>query len=203
MTDGGKAVNCAGVLVGGEGKRLGAQKPFVLLKEKPLIDWVLDALRKVFERIILVGKPAPELGKRAELVEDIFPGAGPISGIYTALSYLKEPVFICACDMPFLNPALIHYQISLLDDFDAVVPCPKGLFEPLHTIYTPACTKPLEDLIKKGKRRPAEIFNQLNVRILKDEEISRYDPKGLSFFNINTREELIKAEDIINNKYLN
>ncbi len=191
---------CSAVLVGGKSRRLGKEKSLLPLGGKPLIDRVLESLSQVFDRIILVGRKNPELEKRAELIEDIFPDQGPISGIYTALEYLKKPVFICACDMPFLNPRLICYQVSLLNNFDAVVPRPKGLFEPLHTIYTPACIKPLEDLIKKGKRRPVEIFPCLRVREITEQELLRYDPKLLSFFNINTPENVKQAEEILQNK---
>jgi len=192
---------CSAVLVGGKSRRLGKEKSLIPLAGKPLIDWVLESLSQVFARIILVGRKNPELEKRAELIEDLFPGLGPISGIYTALEYLKKPVFICACDMPFLNPRLIRYQVSLLNDFDVVVPCPGGFFEPLHSIYTPACLKPLKELIEKGKRRPVEIFPCLRVRKITEKELASYDPQFLPFFNINTYEDLKQAEKILQNKF--
>jgi len=185
------------VLVGGESKRLGKNKVLAPLGGKPLIDWVILRLAKIFPKIVLLGRKQAGLEKKAEFLEDLLPGLGPISGIYSALKELAQPVFICACDMPFLNEDLIRYQVEVLDDFEAVVPMPNGLFEPLHSIYTPNCLSAIERLIKKGKKRPIEFFPEISIRKIGDDELKKVDPELLSFFNINTQEDLKKAEEWI------
>ncbi|GAH25564.1 unnamed protein product, partial [marine sediment metagenome] len=39
------------------------------------------------------------------------------------------------------------------------------------------------------------IFPYLKVKYIEDEEIIKFDPKYLSFFNINFKKDLIKAEE--------
>jgi len=187
---------CA-ILVGGESKRLGRNKALVPLGGKALVDRVISRLAGIFPKIVLVGKKQVELERKAEFLEDFLSGLGPISGIYSALKELSQPVFVCACDMPFLNENLIRHEIEVLDDFDAVVPMPNGLFEPLHSIYTPNCLSAIEKLIAQRKKRPVEFFSEIKLKKIPDNEVKKFDPELISFFNINTQEDFKKAEEWI------
>ncbi|TMI83117.1 MAG: molybdenum cofactor guanylyltransferase, partial [Bacillati bacterium ANGP1] len=60
--------------------------------------------------------------------------------------------FVCGCDMPFLNPALIRYLGALAEGMDVVIPRHGGEYEPLHAVYTPACLEPLRRCAARGDR---------------------------------------------------
>ena len=70
----------------------------------------------------------------------------------------------------------------------------KGL-EPFHAIYRrETCLPPIQQAIETDKWRVDSWFSQVKVELFRREDILRYDPQMLSFWNINTPEDLQKAE---------
>ena len=98
--------------------------------------------------------------------------------------------------MPFLNQALLRYKVQLSVNFDLVVPRVGNLTEPLHAVYTKDCLAPIERMVKRGELEIYSLFNLVKVRYVEAEEIERYDPGHLSFFNINTAADLKKAREL-------
>ena len=73
---------------------------------------------------------------------DVLPDKGSLGGIYTALTHSSQPYTLAlACDMPFVNPALLRHMIGLRqgDQFDVIVPRVDGYPEGLHAIYSQDC----------------------------------------------------------------
>jgi molybdopterin-guanine dinucleotide biosynthesis protein A len=136
---------------------------------------------------------------RLRFAVDVYPGKGPLGGIYTGLA-ASTTVYnlVVACDMPFLNPDLLHYMIQVASDFDLVVPRVGRLTEPLHAVYSKNCLSPIENLLKQNELRVYKLFSLVKVRYVEAEEIDRFDPKHLSFFNINTEADLKKAKELLN-----
>ena len=58
------------------------------------------------------------------------------------------------------------------------------------------CVAPAEYILKQGRKVIIELFNFVKVRYVEAEEIDRFDPQHLSFFNINTKEDLQIARKI-------
>jgi molybdopterin-guanine dinucleotide biosynthesis protein A len=134
---------------------------------------------------------------KLRVVTDIYPGKGPLVGIYTGLvTSISFYNLVVASDMPFLNQALLRYMIQLSTNFDIVTPRVGNLVEPLHAVYTKSCLAPIEQIIKQGKLRVDKLFSLVRVRYVEAEEIERFDPKHLSFFNINTKADMKKAREL-------
>ena len=128
---------------------------------------------------------------------EIGPGTGALGGLYTALSVAHHPlVAVIACDMPFVSPALLTYQLELLQKaaVDAVIPrTPHGL-EPFHAIYRQETCLPLiRTALEAEQRRVDAWFARANICYLTPDEITRHDPRGLAFLNVNTPQELAAA----------
>jgi molybdopterin-guanine dinucleotide biosynthesis protein A len=70
------------------------------------------------------------------------------------------------------------------------------LFEPLHAVYSKNCIAPIEFILKQGRKVIIELFNFVKVRYVEADEVERFDPQHLSFFNINTEEDLELARKI-------
>jgi molybdopterin-guanine dinucleotide biosynthesis protein A len=136
---------------------------------------------------------------RLRFAVDIYPGRGPLGGIYTGLA-ASTTVYnlVVACDMPFLNPDLLNYMIQVEPAFDLVVPRVGKLTEPLHAVYSKNCLSPIENLLKENKLQVYKLFSLVKVRYVEAVEIDRFDPKHLSFFNINTETDLKKAKELLN-----
>ena len=88
-------------------------------------------------------------------------------------------------------------MIDQAPGFDLIVPRIGDYFEPLHAVYSRRCLKIIEKLIYEGELKINRIFDFVRVKYISPEEIDRFDPKHLSFFNINTAADLEKAKKLI------
>jgi molybdopterin-guanine dinucleotide biosynthesis protein A len=77
-----------------------------------------------------------------------------------------------------------------------VVPRVGELVEPLHAVYAKSCLAPVERLLEQGNLRVDALFDLVKVRYVETDEIDRFDPQHLSFFNINTRADLERAKQL-------
>ncbi len=68
--------------------------------------------------------------------------------------------------------------------------------EPLHAVYTKSCLTPIESMIKQDNLSVHKLLQSVKVRYVETEEINRFDPAHLSFFNINTDADLEKARKL-------
>jgi len=190
------------VLAGGKSVRLGHDKITEKVGGISLIEKVVASLEPLSEEVIIVTAKARTFSQLAghskvKITADIFPGRGSLGGIYTGL--VRSDSFyniVVAADMPFLNAPLLRYMIEASDGFDLVLPRVGEWFEPLHAVYSRNCVKAIETLFDQGKRVIVELFNYVKVKYIEEKEIDRFDPGHLSFFNINTKEDLERAENI-------
>jgi len=191
------------VLAGGKSLRLGRDKAFETVDNRSLLQWVLFRLSLFNSDIIIVTSTEHPFTQfagypRLRIVTDTYPGKGPLGGIYTGL-VTSESLYnlVIACDMLFLNQGLLRYMIQLSANFDLVVPRLGKLVEPLHAVYSKSCLAPIERLLKQGNLKIDQLFTLVRVRYVEAREINRFDPKHLSFFNINTEDDLEKARELI------
>lgn len=190
-------------LAGGKAIRLGRNKLLEDVGGKSLIQRALDALG-FFQGdiIVVIGKdqalPQITCYPGLKLVTDIYPDTGPLGGIYTGITTSGSLYnLVVACDMPFLNQPLLSYMVGIAPGFDVVVPrLEEGKLEPLHGVYSKECLTYAERHLKMGDRNIVSFFPEVRVRYIELEEINRFDPEHLSFFNINTEADLLKAREM-------
>jgi molybdopterin-guanine dinucleotide biosynthesis protein A len=129
------------VLAGGEGKRLGAgSKAAAPLAGRPLVDYPLEALAEVCERVAVVCKRdtlLPELSG-AERWEEPDEPRHPLTGIVHALETAGAPVLVCAADMPFVTAEACRTLIQGAGGSPAVVASAAGVLQPTFGLYAPA-----------------------------------------------------------------
>jgi len=190
------------VLAGGRGLRLGREKALETINDRNLLQQVITRLSFFNSNIIVVtASQQPFLRfigyPKLRIVTDTYPSTGPLGGIYTGL-VTSDSVYnlVVACDMPFLNQALLRYMMQLAANFDLVVPRWDGKVEPLHAVYSKGCLAPAVSLLKQGILSITKLFTLVKVRYVEAEEIDRFDPKHLSFFNINTEADLKRARKL-------
>jgi len=190
------------VLAGGKSSRFGHDKVFKTVGDQNLLDLVINCVAPLSRETILVTASKNTLvqsNKYPELktVIDVYPGKGPLGGVYTGL-LTSESSFnlVVASDMPFLNTELLHHMIQVSAGFDLVVPRIGGLVEPLHAIYAKSCLEPMAHLLRRNELSVHRLFPMVSTRYMEADEIERFDPEHLSFFNVNTRADLLKAKEI-------
>lgn len=189
------------IQAGGDSRRMGQDKSLVPFLGQPLIVRVLNRVAGIADEILITANQ-PEKYRFLGLtpVPDRLPGYGALGGLYTALEAAHQAaVAVVACDMPFINPLLLVIQLQVLNETDAdlVIPrTPDGL-EPFHAVYRrETCLTYVQTALQAGQRRVDAWFGQARVHELLPETIQPYDPLGLAFLNVNTPEELKRAEEI-------
>jgi molybdopterin-guanine dinucleotide biosynthesis protein A len=122
-------------------------------------------------------------------------------GLYSGLLAAKHDYAIAvACDMPFINIELLKYMISLPRDYDALLPKIGEQTEQLHSIYSKNCLPKMEKYLNSGHLKITSFMDEIDVKYVDEDIINKYDPRHLSFFNVNTAQQLNEAQDILKNK---
>lgn len=186
------------VLAGGRSRRMGADKASLALGGRPLAAWPVWALRQVVEEVWLVGGDrvlADELG--VGYTPDLWKDAGPLGGVYSALRASGANVLVVGCDMPLIRPALLTALLETDARYDVAVPVKEGECEPLLALYRITCLPGAEAALARGRRRVIAMYDTLRIRRLAEPDWRAMDPRGLSFFNVNTPDDLERAERLV------
>ena len=187
------------ILAGGMSRRLGRNKALELVGGHPLIERVIERVGSVAGRVLAVvndEQRALELGLPSEVdsVVDEYPDTGALGGIYTGLSTAATPwVLVVACDMPFFNKKLLRHLLEHRQNSDAVVPILDGRPEPTHAAYSKVCIPHIRSKIENRQLKISGFFDDVTVNCVPQQEVERFDPHRLSFFNVNTPDDLDRA----------
>ena len=189
------------IQAGGQSTRMGEDKALKPFLGRPLIQRVTERLSTIADELIVTtNRPEDYAFLDVRLVPDLRPDRGALGGLYTAIASATNPtVAVVACDMPFASPALLEAAGRLLvrEEADVVIPKSDGGYEPLHAVYRRGtCLPAIEAAIEADQWKVIAWFPQVKVRVLTPEEIRRYDPSGLAFWNVNTPGEFAEAEKI-------
>lgn len=186
------------VLAGGKSRRLSMDKALLELNGEWLLERILNTLATLSDDVLVVANEKEEFTRlTARIVPDAYPGMGPLGGIYSGLRAIRYGHgLVVACDMPLLNLHLLRYMIQLSKHFEVVIPRIGDKTEPLHAVYSKACVRPIEDLLRRAELRIIGFLSQVRVRYVEQDEINAFDPEHLSFFNINTQDELELAQQL-------
>jgi len=189
------------ILAGGKSSRLGRSKALQAIGGKSLIQWVIDCLAILSTEIIIAtahGEAIPcSSAVRIKTVADIYPGKGPLVGIYSGLiASSSSRAIVVGCDTPFLSVSLLEYMTQICSTFDVVVPRIKDKLEPLCAVYSKNCSGLMQGLLEQDELRISKLFSRVKVKYVEEDEINRFDPEHLSFFNINSQADLDRAKKL-------
>jgi len=191
------------IQAGGQSSRMGEDKALKTFLGRPLIQRVIERLSPIADELIVTTNRPDDyafLDLRLTLRADLKPGRGALGGLYTAIASAKNPIVaVVACDMPFASGTLLEAASRMLveEEADVVIARSAEGYEPLHAIYRrETCLPAIEAAIDADQWKAIAWFPHVKVRILTPEEIKRYDPLGLAFWNVNTPEEFAEAERI-------
>ena len=191
------------VLAGGKSKRFGADKNSVKLGSKTLLEHVLSKITQKFEEIVIVSSHPLEIKKTKNItiIPDCLYDLGPLAGVLSSMKWIKKNkkfyqwIATFPSDTPF-------FDTSIIEEYKKKVKLKESnLFfvrsnEKRHHIFGLWSIDLLEtledDLIKNNYRKVEEWANKIGVKII-DIKTENYDP----FFNINTKEDLKIAQNIL------
>ena len=183
------------IMAGGKSSRMGADKAFVPLLGKPMIEHVLESVSGMGDEQIIITNAPQDYGYLGlPLYGDLFKNQGPLGGLHAALTYATyDHLLVVACDMPWLNRPLLEYMASIRTTADAIVPRWTKFPEPLHAVYSKVCLEPVTASLQAHNLKLIAFYSRVSVRYLDRAELSRFDAGGRSFANINTPDDLIEA----------
>jgi molybdopterin-guanine dinucleotide biosynthesis protein A len=187
------------IQAGGQSARMGENKALKPFLGRPLVQRVIERLAPVADELLVTtNQPEEFVFLNLPLFTDIKPGRGPLGGLYTALVSAKYPIVaVVACDMPFASAPLLVVAAGFLvqDKVDVVIAEAAEGFEPLHAVYRrETCIPAIESAMDADQWRVISWFPQVKLRKLTPDELNRYDPESLAFWNVNTPDEFFKAE---------
>ena len=190
------------LLAGGWSKRMGRDKASLSFRGRPLLPDLIERLAPECSGGVLVVKrrwqDLGQLPAAARIVEDLLPDRAALGGLYTALALADTPfVFLAACDMPLLDPAVVHLLRGWPSPgADALLPVREGNLEPVHAIYGHRCLGAIKESLLSGEYRMTGWFGAVRAERIPEERWRAVDPEGRSFRNVNTPEELTAAEQL-------
>ena len=113
----------AAIIAGGRAQRLGGlDKSNLVIGGRRIIDRQLSVLGHVAEHILIVSNDHYAFrASGLQVCADLIQGAGPLSGLYTAL--VRSPTaqtIVVACDLPFLTVSFLRHLAARARGADAV-----------------------------------------------------------------------------------
>lgn len=144
------------VLTGGASRRMGRDKATLRVDGSAMARRVADALVEAgCHPVVAVGGTATQLATLGlRVVDDTWPGEGPLGAIIVALRDAGGAVLVAACDLPWLDGATVRQLITVSiahPDAD-VVHAQSTRIEPLCALWRPSALAVIEPLFDAGER---------------------------------------------------
>ncbi|MGD0991636.1 MAG: molybdenum cofactor guanylyltransferase [Gemmatimonadales bacterium] len=187
------------MVAGGAASRYGGRpKGLIEVGGRRILDRVVETLERATGEPPTIIANAPDAAAwRPDLrvVPDVLAGQGALGGILTAVERLA-PVVCLAWDMPFVPSGLLAALAARLDGADAALPesdSRRGM-EPLCAAYGSACGPAIRAALERGEARAVGFHPYVRVARLPREEVLQYGDPDVLFFNVNTPDDLERAE---------
>jgi molybdopterin-guanine dinucleotide biosynthesis protein A len=189
---------CSGIILsGGLNRRFsGKEKALIRFGDTPIISRIFSVLFELFEETIVVtNSPLHYTDWDAFIATDIMPVRSALTGIHTGLFYASyDYAFICAGDVPFLNREVIQLLLEAVEPrWDVIIPQTPAGIEPLCAVYAKQMLPTIEGNLKKKRLKIRQSFRKGRIKKIEASVIREKDPAFLSFFNVNTPEDLEQA----------
>jgi len=196
------------ILAGGSSRRFGQNKGLLELAGIPLVLHVVDkALPVVDEAVVVVSSDAQRraftclLQDKATVVVDKFEKQSPLVGALTGFERVRgKHSLLLPCDTPFISNRVLSLLLDLCINRNAAIPrWPNEYVEPFQAAYhTESALRAAEIALKEKKSdMQSMILPMTRVRYISTLVLRQMDPKLLTFFNVNTPEDLKRAEAIL------
>ncbi len=200
-------ISSAVILVGGNSRRMGCDKNLITFNGKRMIDIIIDSLYQLFDDIVIVTND-PERYKfydpcgKIKITQDKFSHLkkSSLRGIYAGLEEINYQYgFVFAGDMPFISYELVKAMLYQLHDnrkktWDVVIPVIGEHFEPLFALYHKNCLQVMKHNLLSEQYKIIDALDYYRVLKVSEQFCEFYDPTLMSFFNVNTPEQLQKAQ---------
>ena len=185
----------AAILAGGRARRYGGRdKSRLVVGDRPIIVRQVEVLERIASPVIVIANdPGRFTDLHLPVHPDVVPDAGALGGIYTAVSTSgADLVIVVACDMPFLEEALLRRLIELSKSADgAWVQTARGP-EPLLACYQRHTAPIIRRELDAGRLRAGDLGKVLNMAGLNEAELAQFGLAEKLLLNVNSPDDYRK-----------
>jgi len=193
------------ILAGGGSTRFGRDKALVEVGGRPMIARMSELVRSVTRQMKIVAAPGKYDAFGAEIVEDQWPGEGPLGGIITALEDAARSAarpewnLIVSCDMPFLTREWLAFlrERAAKSKAQVVLAHSASGPEPLCACWQTDAAAELRSGFERGVRKVTEGIALLRAEVLDETDWKRFDSAGRLFWNMNTAADYEEARRVL------
>lgn len=183
------------ILAGGKSSRMGTDKGFLELNNKPFVQYSIEALQPLVSEILIVSdNPDYDIFGLKRITDDI-KNAGPVGGIYSGLEASKSELnLILSCDIPLITSDVLQKLIDAVDDASDIIQAESnGKTMPLIALYKRAIKGQFKRFLEQGERRLRVVVKGCRYNtIVLDKAFQN------ATLNVNTKEELKQIENAYN-----
>ena len=179
------------ILAGGKSSRMGEDKGLVLLNGKPMIQYVIEALKEVVSDIIIISNNASYNKFRVPVYADLIKDKGPVGGIYTGLYHSTTQLNFCiSCDVPMISSDFILWLLKRSGNASITLPMYKDKIHQMIGVYSKQVLSNFKESTEKEHLKLSQVNKDMACEIIDiEKEYANFDE--LIFSNINTKNELI------------
>ena len=190
------------VLAGGKSQRFGEDKSQILLADKILIDYILAEIIDEFNEVLIVSNNSIRFTNydKISLIGDIKKDLGPLGGVLSAMKWVKDQnknykwIATFPVDTPFFKKKILDQFINQIDENESSLFFIKSnnTRHNIFGLWSMSLLDQLEDDLEKGARKVELWADSVGVKTI-NMEFPNQDP----FFNINTKEDLEQAKELL------
>jgi molybdopterin-guanine dinucleotide biosynthesis protein A len=187
------------ILAGGRSTRMGADKALLAFGEQTLLERALRTAAVVANTVCIVG-PRERYARYGTVVEDVFPGCGPLGGIHAALCVTQTELnLMLSVDTPLITPDFLAWLLQQARASQELIVVPEALggLQPLAAVYRRPLRAVAEKALKSGDYKIGHLFPLATTRYISEAEILAAGFSAMVFRNVNTAEEY---EDLVQNE---
>ena len=178
------------ILAGGKSSRMGEDKGLVLLNGKPMVQYIIEALKEVVSDIIIISNNESYTKFGIPVYADIIKDKGPVGGIYTGLyNSTTELNFCISCDVPMISSDFILWLLKRSGKSYITIPMYKDKVHQMIGVYSKQVLSNFKESTEKGHLKLSQVNSDMACEIIDiEKEYANFDE--LIFSNINTKNEL-------------
>lgn len=185
------------ILGGGAGSRIGGKKPWIMLRNRPLITHVADAVSHETISVAVVGDAgAAQFLNAYVLNDDAGAGTGPLAGICAGLGWAASIpgvrwMMLAPCDTPAL-PRNITSRLrgAATSDVAAVVAETSDGPQPLVSLWNTSLAQSVRQAVLEGRHKVQDVLDAAGC-------VSVHFARADQFLNVNTPDDLKAADRLL------
>jgi molybdopterin-guanine dinucleotide biosynthesis protein A len=175
------------ILAGGQGSRIGGEKPSRLLRGQSLLDRAVARARTWSDTVAIAARSADQVHSAdCEILVDPPGLEGPLGGLASALGLGGPTVLTIACDMPFLPDDLPGRLVAAIGGHGAALAASNGRVHPVCGLWRTDTIFELQRYASSGRRSLIGFAQSIGyAKVVWEEDF---------FFNVNTPLDLLEAD---------